>query len=356
MPNLIQRFIGRFIDWLMARYGEFKALRIIRIIDRAIDVVVNTFKNWVNDEIPLHGAALAFYTIFSLAPLLLIIIALSAVFFGEAAAAGQLSSFLDELIGPEAASVIESIISNANQPFSGLLATAVGIGTILFTSTTVIAQLKSSLNTIWNVETREGQTIRQFLISRLYALLIVLILASMLIATMTLDAVIAVVSINLENLLPVRISLISWINYLIFVATTIFLFAVIFKMLPDIKIAWSDALVGATVTAFLFLIGRFLITKYLGTANFTSTYGAAGTFVLFLIWIYYNSMTVFLGAEFTHQYTITFGKGIELPRHARMRKNRLHKIPGTDNERSRVRNIGKARKGKTPGDDNSTLF
>ncbi|MCC5926258.1 MAG: YihY/virulence factor BrkB family protein [Bacteroidetes bacterium] len=321
----MQRLIGRFVDWLMARYGEFKALRIIRVIEKAISVIINTFKNWINDEIPLHGAALAFYTIFSLAPLLLIIIALSGVFFGESAATGQLAGFLEDLIGPEAASVIESIVSNADKPFSGILATVVGIGTILFTSTTVIAQLKSSLNTIWNVETREGQSVKQFLISRFTALLIVLLLATILVLTLTLDAVIAIIGVNLEELLPSGIGLISWINYSIFMVTTIFLFATIFKMLPDIKLSWSDALVGATVTTLLFLLGRFLITKYLGTGNIGSTYGAAGTFVVFLIWIYYNSMTVFLGAEFTHQYTITFGKGFGVPKHARVKKNRLHK-------------------------------
>lgn len=325
MPNLLQRLIARFIDWLMARYGEFMALRIIRIIEKAISVVINTFKNWVNDEIPLHGAALAFYTIFSLAPLLLIIVALSGIFFGEAAATGQLSDFLDGLIGPEAASVIESIISNADKPFSGIIATAVGIGTILFTSTTVIAQLKSSLNTVWNVETREGQSVRQFVISRFTALLVVLLLAVILVLTLTLDAIIAVLGVNLDQIIPGGLGIISWVNYGIFVITTIFLFATIFKMLPDIKLAWSDALVGATVTTLLFLLGRFVITKYLGAGNIGSTYGAAGTFVVFLIWIYYNSMTVFLGAEFTHQYTITFGKGFGVPKHARIKKDQSGK-------------------------------
>lgn len=326
MPNILQRLIGRFVDWLMDRYGEFKALRIIRILEKIISVIVNTFRNWINDEIPLHGAALAFYTIFSLAPLLLIIIALSGIFFGEAAATGQLAGFLQELIGPEAASVIESIVSNADKPFSGILATAVGVGTILFTSTTVIAQLKSSLNTIWNVETREGQSVKQFIISRFTALLIVLLLATVLVITLTLDAVIAVMGVSLEELIPGGVGLVSWINYSIFILTTIVLFATIFKMLPDIKISWSDALIGATVTTLLFLLGRFLITKYLGAGNIGSTYGAAGTFVVFLIWIYYNSMTVFLGAEFTQQYTITFGKGFDVPKHARIKKNRLDKM------------------------------
>lgn len=322
---MIQRLITRFVDWLTARYGEFRALRIIKVIEKALTVVTNTFRNWIDDEIPLHGAALAFYTIFSLAPLLLIVIALSAVFFGESAATGQLSAFLEELIGPEAAVVIENIISNADKPFSGIIATIIGIGTILFTSTTVIAQLKSSLNTIWNVETKEGQTIKQFLISRFTALLLVFLFAIILVATLTIDTLITVLGVDLERMIPFGLGIISWINYGVFAVATVFLFAILFKMLPDIKITWVDAMVGAAVTTLLFLLGRFFITTYLGAGNIGSTYGAAGTFVVFLIWIYYNSMTVFLGAEFTHQYTITFGSGVGLPKHARIKESKNSK-------------------------------
>jgi membrane protein len=320
---LIQRLLEQIVEWLMERFGEFRALRIIKIIEKVISVVVNTFKNWINDEIPLHGAALAFYTIFSLAPLLLVVIALSGFFFGSQAATGQISAFLDQLIGPDAASFVENIVANADQPFSGVLATAIGVGTILFTSTTVIAQLKSSLNTIWNVETREGQTIRQFLISRFTALLLVFLFAIIVVGSILLDTVIAVIGVEITALFPGGVELVSLINTLVFTLATIFLFAIIFKMLPDIKIAWSDALIGATVTTILFLLGRYMISLYLGAGNLGSTYGAAGTFVIVLIWIYYNSLTVFLGAEFTHQYTITFGHGVRVPKHARIRKQVL---------------------------------
>lgn len=317
---MLQTIFRKFKDWLIDRYGEFKALRIIVFLIAVKDLIVATFVSWVDDDIPLHGAALAFYTIFSLAPLLIIIIAVSGLFFGEQAATGQISGFLDELVGIGAATFVENILSGASQTFNNIVAATIGIGTILFTSTTVITQLKSSLNTIWNVETKEGQSIKQFMISRFMAFVLVLIFALTVVSSLLFDAVIGLVGPEIESVLPERIELIRWINYLVFIAATTLLFSIIFKMLPDIKISWWDAMVGALVTTMLFMAGRYLITIYLGLGNIGSTYGAAGTFVVFLIWIYYNSMTVFLGAEFTHQYTIRFGRGVALPKHARFKR------------------------------------
>lgn len=318
---MIQKFLARFTNWLIQRYGDLKALRIIVILKGIKDLIVATFRNWVDDDIPLHGAALAFYTIFSLAPLLIILIALSAVFFGEQAAAGQISVFLDELIGEGAANFVESIISSANQPFSNLIATIVGVGTIVFTSTTVITQLKSSLNIIWKVETKEGESVKQFLISRFTSLVLVLIIAIVLISTLLIDATFEIIGNRVNDITHFDLELIQYVNYLLFIASTVVLFSIIFKMLPDIKIAWIDAIIGAIATTLLFVLGRFLITYYLGVNNLATAYGAAGTFVIILVWIYYNSMVVFLGAEFTHQYTIRFGRGVSLPKHARFKRN-----------------------------------
>src|SRR5690606_19417915 len=193
-------------------------------------------------------------------------------------------------------------------------------GTILFTSTTVITQLKSSLNTIWNVEAKVGYTLKQFSLSRFMSFVLVIIFALTLVSSLLFDAVLSLIGTELSTYLPEQILFIKWINYIVFIVVTTLLFTIIFKMLPDIKIAWFDSFVGAVVTTLLFMAGRYFITIYLGLGNVGSTYGAAGTFVVFLIWIYYNSMTVFLGAEFTHQYTIRFGKGVAVPKHARFRR------------------------------------
>lgn len=317
---MIQRIFNQFIEILTHYYGEFKALRIVSHLLQIKDLIVATFVNWVDDDIPLHGAALAFYTIFSLAPLVIIVIATVAFFFGEQAATGQLEAFLDQLIGAEAATFIQNIISSASTSTSSFFATALGVGTIAFTSTTVITQLKSSLNLIWNVETREGQSIRQFIISRFTALLLVFVVALILISSLIVDTVLAVIREEISGIIPDLIIVVGWANYLVFVLATVLLFTIVFKMLPDIRIRWMDALIGAIMTTFLFMLGRYFIGLYLSQASLSSTYGAAGTFVIVLIWIYYNSMTIFLGAEFTHQYTIRFGNGVELPKHARFKR------------------------------------
>lgn len=314
-----QRILQKINDWLIARYGEFRALRIIVLLIGIKDLIVATFANWIEDDIPLHGAALAFYTIFSMGPLLIVIIAVTGFIFGEQAATGQVAAFLDELVGVEVATFVETIIRGANQTFNNVIATILGVGTILFTSTTVITQLKSSLNTIWNVETREGNTLRQFFISRFTSFILVLVFALTLVSSLLFDAVLRIIDSEVSSFLPEEIALIQWVNYVVFVVATVVLFTVIFKMLPDIKIAWIDALIGAIVTTLLFMAGRYFITIYMGLGSIGSTYGAAGTFVVILIWIYYNSLTVFLGAEFTHQYTIRYGNGVTLPNHARFK-------------------------------------
>jgi membrane protein len=315
-----ERILKNINNWLITRYGEFRALRIIVLLIGIKDLILATFSNWIDDDIPLHGAALAFYTIFSLAPLLIIIIAVTGFVFGEQAATGQVSAFLDELVGVGMATIVENIISGANHTFSNVIAAIIGIGTILFTSTTVITQLKSSLNTIWNVETKEGNTLRQFFISRFTSFLLVMVFALTLVSSLIFDAILQVINTEVSNYLPEELALISLINYIVFVVATVLLFTIIFRMLPDIKIAWTDALIGASVTTLLFMAGRFVITLFFGIDSIGSTYGTAGTFVVILVWIYYNSMTVFLGAEFTHQYTIRYGSGVTLPKHPRFKK------------------------------------
>ncbi len=326
---MIKSILDKLTDKLMQRYGEFKALRIIVLLVAIKDMIRDTFRNWIDDDIPLHGAALAFYTIFSLAPLTIVVIAVTGFIFGEQAATGQVEAFLSQLVGPDVALFVENIIAGANTTFGNILATIIGVGTIMFTSTTVITQLKSSLNNIWKVETKSGQSIRQFLISRLTAFVLVLIFAGVLISSLLVDAVLSVIGDELSTLNPDLLVLISWINEIAFIVSTVLLFSIIFKMLPDIKIRWFDAVVGAMVTTGLFMIGRYFVTVYLGMGAIGSTYGTAGTFVLLLIWIYYNSMTIFLGAEFTHQFTIRFGGGVELPKHAKFKKEFLQNQPSS---------------------------
>jgi membrane protein len=286
----------------------FKILREIKI------VLIATISEWLDDKMMLHVAGLAFYTIFSLAPMIIIIVAVSGSVFGEQATSGQLSGFMEDLMGRDLAVAIENFVSSVYQKQSGVWATLFGAGVLLFAATTVITQLKESLNTIWNVTAKEGQGIKIFLVDRFLALLFILILATILVLLVVMDAALSVLGPLVDDVIPGGLDIWANLNTVLSLATTTVLFAIIYKMLPDIKVKWSDVLVGAFVTALLFWLGRYLIGLYLGAGAATTAYGAAGSFVIFLIWVYYNAMVVFIGAEFTYIYTTRYGSTIETRR------------------------------------------
>ncbi len=290
---------------------------LLSVIKEIKTVLARTISSWLEDRIPLHAAALAFYTIFSLAPLLIIIIALSGFFFGQQAAEGQLVEYMEQLMGRELAEEIEAFVASAYEGPTGFIATAVAIGTILFASTTVITQMKDSLNQIWYVTARSGEGgIKRFLIDRGLALLLILIFTGFMIASMILEGVLSYLEPILDPVIPGGVRFWSLFNNVLMVVVTTSLFAIIYKMLPDIKIKWSDVWVGAIATTIFFLLGRYLIMVYLGTGALTTTYGAAGTFVIFLIWVYYNTLVIYLGAEFTKIYTNRYGSKVKPAEHA----------------------------------------
>lgn len=289
---------------------------ILKVLKEIGTVIGRTLSNWLSDRVPLHAAALAFYTIFSLAPFLLIIIALTGFFFGEQAAEGQLAQYMEQLMGEDLSREIESFVASAYQPGSGLIASSIAVGVILFAATTVITQLKDSLNQIWNVQAKSGQGIKRFIIDRGLALALVLIFTAFMIASLILEGILGFLEPVLEPVIPYGVRFWSLTNNVIMIVVTTTLFAIIYKMLPDIKIRWSDVWVGALATALMFLLGRYMITLYITGGMMATTYGAAGTFVIFLIWVYYNALVVFLGAEFTKIYTNRYGSKIKPAEHA----------------------------------------
>ncbi len=292
-------------------------LKKVRFILKEIGIVIrDTLKGWMDDNIPTYGAALAFYTIFSVAPLLIILVAISGFVFGEAATTGQLEEYMSQLMGKELAQTIQGFVLDAYRPASGIIATLISLGLILFMSTTIITQLKSSLNIIWNVATRsEVSGFKRFIIDRFIALALILIFASLFALTMVIDLILYSLESFLDPIMPGGVGVWTTINSIFSFLVLIVLFTVTFKMLPDIHIRWTDVVVGAVVTALLFLLGVRLISFYMGMAT-TSTYGAAGSFVVFLIWVYYNAMVFFLGAEFTYIYTMRYGSKVKPARHA----------------------------------------
>lgn len=269
-----------------------------------------SFQEWKDDDALSLGAALAYYTIFSLAPMLLIAISVAGLVFGREAAQGQLVGQMRGLVGQQGAEAIQTMVANAGKQGSGVLGTIIGIVTILFGATGVFAQLQSSLNKIWNVEAKPGKGIWSFLRTRILSFGMVLGIGFLLLVSLAVSAGIAALDTYATGIFPGAEVVIGIVTAVFGLAVITFLFAMIFRFLPDVKIAWKDVWIGAVATSVLFLIGKVLIGLYLGNSSVASTYGAAGSLVILLLWIYYSTQILFFGAEITQVYARRYGSGI----------------------------------------------
>jgi len=272
----------------------------------------DTFAQWSEDKASRLAAALAYYTVFSLPPLLILVIAVAGVFLGEEAARGEVVSQLRQFIGNDGANLIETIITGASQSGVGsnLTASIISAGVLIFGATAVVIQLQDALNTIWEVTPRPGHDLRNFIFNRMLSFGMVLGIAFLLLVSLILSAMLALLSKIFVDVLPSAEAIAAVVDIsLSFIVTTL-LFALMFKYLPDARIAWGDVFIGAVMTALLFTIGKFLIGLYLGKSAFGSTYGAAGSLVVLLAWIYYSAQILFFGAEFTQVYARRFGSKI----------------------------------------------
>jgi membrane protein len=264
------------------------------------------FKEFGEDKAQRLGAALAYYTIFSIGPLLLIAVAMAGIFLGQEAAQGQVSGQLDKVFGSTTAKSVEEMIQAAAKPKSGRVATIVGIVMLLFGASGVFGQLKDALNTIWNVEPKKAAGIKGFVKERFLSMAMVLGIGFLLLVTLVLDAIVSAMGDYLGRLIGGETILHVLQLAISFVVVTV-LFAAIFRILPDLKIAWRDVWLGAVFTAVLFVLGKFGLGLYLGKAAVGSSYGAAGSLVVLLIWVYWSAQILFFGAEFTQVYARTFG-------------------------------------------------
>lgn len=275
------------------------------------DLLLKTYDEWSNDNAPRLGAALAFYTMLSIAPLLIVVTAVAGLLFGDEAASGQLRYQLATLIGNDAAETIQSMVANAHQRDTGIFATVVGVITLFLGASSVVAELRSAMNQIWDVPVDNSATgIKAFtdlIRERSYAFLLVLGVGFLLLVSLVLTAGIAAIGAYTNRILPMPEPVFQALNFLVpFVVITL-LFALMFKVLPDVSVQWKDVLVGAAATALLFSLGKLLIGLYLGKSSVGSTYGAAGSLVVVLIWIYYSAQIFFFGAEFTQVYANQHG-------------------------------------------------
>jgi len=282
-----------------------------------VRLLKGTFAEWKEDNVPVLAAALAYYTVFSLAPLLLIAIAIAGAVFGEEAARGELVRQIQGLVGKEGAEAVQAMIQNADKPNSGgAIATIIGVILLMFGASGVFGQLQFALNTIWEVKPKPGQGIRSFLVSRFLSFAMVLVIGFLLLVSLVLSSLLAAVSYFFNNLMPGLPILGQVINFLISFGVITVLFASIYKFLPDVEIPWKNLWVGAAVTAVLFNIGKLAIGLYLGNSSVGSAYGAAGSLVVVLIWVFYSAQILLIGAEFTQVYSKYRGTPLRPSKHA----------------------------------------
>jgi membrane protein len=277
-----------------------------------------TFKEFGEDKAPRLGAALAYYTIFSIGPLLLIAVAMAGIFFGQEAAQGRISDELGKVFGSQMAQSLEQMIQAAAKPKSGTVATIIGVITLMLGASGVFGQLKDALNTIWNVEKKKASGIMGFVKERFLSMAMVLGIGFLLLVTLVLDTAVSAMGSYASRFVGGE-AVAHLLTLALTFAVAIVLFAAIFRILPDLKIAWRDVWFGAIFTALLFTVGKWGLGVYLGKAAPGSAYGAAGSLVILLIWVYWSAQILFLGAEFTQVYARTFGslKGDTSKREAR---------------------------------------
>ena len=266
---------------------------------------------WMEDNALRLSAALAYYSIFSIAPLLVIAISIAGWVLGAEAVQGQLQEQLKTTIGTESAAAVQSMVQSAAKPSSSIIAGLVGFVTLIIGASGVFGALKDSLNTIWEVKTKPGLGIKGFIKERLLSFGMVLVIGFLLLVSLLLTSALAAVNKSVGNALGVPTFIWGVFAFLLSFAMVTALFATIFKMLPDVKVEWRFVWIGAVVTALLFEIGKFLLGWYLGQESTKSSYGAAASIVLLLLWVYYTSLILFFGAEFTQVYARAVGGRVE---------------------------------------------
>lgn len=274
-------------------------------------ILRQAFTEFFTDHGPKFSASLSYYTIFSLGPVLLIIISLAGIFFGKDAVEGKIYAQLQGLVGSAAALQIQDIISNIEQSQMSRGGAILGIVILFVGATGVFTEIQDSINYIWSIRTKPKKSIIKFMFDRLLSFSLIIGFGFILMVSLAIHALVDLLHEELRRIFDeATVIFLQGLNYIILFLVITTLFAIIFKILPDGKIRWKDAFVGATFTAVLFLIGKSLIGIYLGNANIGLTYGAAASVVIILLWVYYTSMILYFGAEFTKIYTMNFGGGI----------------------------------------------
>ena len=275
----------------------------------AKQVVAQSLQAWVEQRASSKGAALAFYTLFSMTPILLLAIVLAGYFFGPQAAQGEIIVQMRALAGPNGAQAVQALLAAAQDPAAGMLATVLASVLLLVGATSVFAELKGSLDEMWGTQPPRHSRFTVLLRTRLLAFGLVVVLAFLLLTSLVVSAALALLERYAGGIWTS--SLLSGISSLVSFGVIALLFAVIYKMLPDVQLSWRDVWIGALVTAALFALGKHVIGLYLGNGAVASSFGAAGSVVALLAWVYYSAQIFFLGAQFTRQYALCCGSLVE---------------------------------------------
>jgi membrane protein len=286
------------------------------------EVLKNSFSGFSDDKVMKLSASLAYYTVFSLGPLLIVILYLCGLFLGREAIEGTIYNQMQGFVGNEGAAQIQEIIKNASISNKGSLAATIGIITLVFGATTVFAEIQDSINTIWNLKAKPKKGWFILIKARLMSFGIIGALGFLLLASLGVTAIVEALNNRLKEHFPdITVAVFYVLNLVITFSVVTILFAVIFKVLPDATVKWRDIIAGAIVTAILFMIGKFGISFYISKTDIGSTFGAAGSLVILLVWIYYSSVILYFGAEFTKAYAVKYGSAIHPNRYAVIETN-----------------------------------
>jgi membrane protein len=257
---------------------------------------------WWDDDALRLGASLAYYTLFAIAPILLVATAIAGMVFGAEAVRGEIVGQLDHLIGREGARAVQSLLEGASRRRTGILATVIGSVTFVVAATGAFLELQGALNTIWRVKPKPGRHLRAFFIDRLRSFGLVVAIGFLLMVSLAVTAALAALNGWLSRYAPDVPLLWSGVSMAVSLVVTTGLFALLFRFLPDVRLHWRDVMTGALTTAVLFMFGQLLIGLYLGQSSMASTYGAAGSVMILLLWVYYSCQILLFGAEFTRVY------------------------------------------------------
>ncbi len=283
-------------------------------------MLVQTAKEWNADDPWRQSAIIAYYAIFSIPGLLMIVMWIAGSIFGEEAVQGEVSAQMNDFMGPEGAEGIEAILANQDMGQSTVFMKVIGIATLIFGATTLFFQLQKSLNYIWDVEAAPKNNFTKLLFDRASSLGLIMVIAFLLLITLVLSALISIVAYWIENNFgPNLLYVIQFLNFLVGLGIVTLLFGIMYKVLPDVEISWRSVWIGALVTAVLFSIGKTLLGLYFGFADPASGFGAAGTVILVMLWVNYTCLILFFGAKFTQVHARKYHHKIQPSSHARWR-------------------------------------